>query len=104
VRAARAQIERLIELWALPNVTVQVMPARPGGHLAGDGPVSLLRFPEPGVPDLVCLEQHSYGLYPDAPQDVNHYLQVLNRLAIEAEPPAATLGALRRILADLGDG
>jgi hypothetical protein len=56
------------------------------------------------VPDLVCLEQHSYGLYPDAPQDVNHYLQVLNRLAIEAEPPAATLGALRRILADLGDG
>ncbi|MFI0352675.1 DUF5753 domain-containing protein [Actinomadura sp. 9N407] len=103
-RVTRAQLERLVELWARPHITIQVMPSAPGGQLAGDGPVSLLRFAEDEVPDLVYLEQSTYALYPDRPQDVNHYLQVLNRLAIEAGPPAATPGAIRRILAGLEHG
>jgi hypothetical protein len=101
VPVARAQIERLLELCALPHLVIQVIPAAPGGRLAGDGPIGLLRFPEADVPDLVYLEQSTYALYPDRPQDVNHYLQVLDRLAIEAAPPSATPDALHKILCRL---
>ncbi|WP_325050788.1 helix-turn-helix domain-containing protein [Actinomadura spongiicola] len=89
------QIRFLIDMARLPSVTVQVLPFASGGHAAECGPVTLLRFAEPELPDVVYLEQLAGALYPDRPADIARYRDVLNRLGVQAEPPARTPDLLR---------
>jgi transcriptional regulator with XRE-family HTH domain len=95
----RAQLQHLIEVAALPHVTVQVIPFHVGGHAAG-GPIAILRFAEPELPDVVFLEQLISAIYPTKQDDIDHYNQVMGRLGFAAEPPATTTAILRRIQAD----
>ncbi|WP_067794220.1 helix-turn-helix domain-containing protein [Actinomadura formosensis] len=95
----RAQLEHLIEMAALPNITVQVLPFTAGGHAAEGGPVTLLRFAEPELPDIVYLEQLTGALYPDRASDIARYRDVLNQLGVQAEPPSRTPEILRAVLA-----
>jgi hypothetical protein len=95
----RGQAEHLLRTGRRPNIAVQVMsagPATPDGHAAAGGPITILRFPEWELPDIVYLEQLAGGLYPHEPNDIHHYRQVLDRLGIEAKtaprPPASLTG------------
>jgi hypothetical protein len=97
----REQLEHLLELTALPNVILYVMPFRHGGHAAAGGPFSILRFVEPELPDVVYLEQLTSALYLDKSEEVDPYLAVMERLCLEAEPPSATPDILNRALRDL---
>ncbi len=92
----RAQLQHLITMSALPNVRIQVLPISFGPHVAVGGPFTILRFSEPDLPDIVYLEQLTSALYLDKTQDVEHYLKVMDRLCVEARPPAETI----RFLAD----
>nr|WP_242619426.1 helix-turn-helix transcriptional regulator [Actinomadura fibrosa] len=94
----RAQIRSLLEAAAEPNVTLQVLPFSAGGHAAEGGPVTVLRFAEPELPDVVYLEQLTGASYPDRPSDIVRYRDVLNRLGVQAEPPDRTLAFLERLL------
>lgn len=94
----RAQLEHLLELTGLPNVTLQVVPFRAGPHAAAGGPFTILRFPEPDLPDLVYLEQLNSALYLDQPADVTSYLTVMNHLCVQAETPAASKAMLSTLL------
>jgi len=93
----REQLRHLIEMCALPNVTLQVVPFERGGHAAAGGPFSILRFAEPDLPDIVYLEQLTSALYLDKREDVERYLAVMEQLCVEAEPVAATPRILRQI-------
>ncbi|MFF5208365.1 helix-turn-helix domain-containing protein [Streptosporangium sp. NPDC000396] len=97
----RAQIEHLIEIAQLPNVTIQIMSFNAGGHAGAAGPVTILRFPEGELTDVVYLEQLAGALYLDKPADVERYWHVMNRMVIEAERPDATVEILRRILKEI---
>lgn len=90
-----AQITHLAHIGRQANIALQVMPA---GNATGGGPVTVLRFPERELPDVVYLEQHTHGLYPHKPEDIHHYIQVLDRLGIEANKPADAKSVLDRIL------
>ena len=94
----RAQLRHLIEISALPNVTFQVIPFGAGGHAAAGGPFSILRFPEPDLPDVVYLEQLTSALYLDKREDLDHYLAVMERLCLEALPSEETPAVLETIL------
>ncbi|MFA1541015.1 helix-turn-helix transcriptional regulator [Actinomadura sp. DLS-62] len=94
----RAQIGHLAEMAERPNVTVQVLPFAAGGHAGESGPVTLLRFAEPELPDVVYLEQLTGALYPDRAADIARYRDVLNRLGVQAEPPSRTPEILRDAL------
>jgi transcriptional regulator with XRE-family HTH domain len=96
----RAQIEHLIRLCALPHVTVQVLPFSAGGHAGVGGPVTILRFPQDMLPDVVYLEQLAGAFYLDKAADITYYSDILNSLVVDAESPSATLGLLRRLLAE----
>jgi len=96
-----AQLQHLIDLSELPHVTIQLMPFQAAGHAAAGGPIALLRLPEPELPDMVYLEQLTSALYPERRGDVDYYRDIMNRLATQAERPAATPGILRRILREL---
>ncbi|MFF3255783.1 helix-turn-helix domain-containing protein [Actinacidiphila glaucinigra] len=95
------QLERLIEAAAMPNVTLQVAPFSVGGLATAGGPVTILRFLEPDLPDIVYLEQLTSSLYLDKQDDVDNYLAVMDRLSAEAEPPVRTPGFLREFLKHL---
>lgn len=94
----RAQVEHLIELSGRRNVTIQVLPFNTGGHAAVSGAFSILRFPEATLPDIVYLEQLTSALYLDKPADIDRYLQVMNRLALEAAQPGDSREMLLRVL------
>jgi hypothetical protein len=94
----RAQLRQLIKAAAVPYVTVAVMPFSRGCHAAAGGPVTILRFAEARIPDVVYLEQLNSACYPDKEADVDLYQHVMNSLVVGAEPPSATPAILRRIL------
>ncbi|MCW2903301.1 MAG: hypothetical protein JWO67_5566 [Streptosporangiaceae bacterium] len=97
----REQLRHLVEVTALPNVTLQVVPFAHGGHAAAGGPFSILRFAESDLSDVVYLEQLTSALYLDKREDVDRYLAVMERLCLEAEPVGATADILKRILDEL---
>jgi transcriptional regulator with XRE-family HTH domain len=94
----RAQLEHLIEMAGLPHVTIEIMPFSAGGHSAAGGSMTLLRFPEDEIPDVVYLEQLTSAIYVNKRADVDRYWHIMNRLVIEAEPPSTTVTTLRGIL------
>ncbi|WP_214411665.1 helix-turn-helix domain-containing protein [Sphaerisporangium fuscum] len=97
----RAQLDHLIRMSELPNVTIQMMPFGAGGHAAVGGPVSILRLPPAQLPDVVYLEQLGGALYPDKPAEIQQYWDVMNELCVDAERPAETVAAIRAMLKDL---
>jgi transcriptional regulator with XRE-family HTH domain len=94
----RAQIQHLLDLLDSPNVTIQVMPLHAGSHAADGGSFSILRFPEPDLPDIVYVEQLVSALYLDKPEHVDRYLQVMERLIVDSLPPDRTADMLAAIL------
>ncbi|TDC65302.1 XRE family transcriptional regulator [Actinomadura sp. GC306] len=96
----RAQIRYLAQMAHRPNITIQVLPFSVGGHAAEGGPMTLLRFAEPDLPDVVYLEQLTGALYPDRTSDIMRYRDVLNRLGVQAEPPTRTPAILADILGE----
>jgi hypothetical protein len=91
----RAQVQHLIEIADLPNVTLQVVPIYSRAYAAVGGPFTILRFAEPYLPDIVYLEQLTTALYLDKIQDVQHYMLVMDRLCVQAKSPAETIRFLR---------
>ncbi|MFC7642058.1 helix-turn-helix domain-containing protein [Streptosporangium lutulentum] len=93
----RGQIDHLLEALELPNVTVQIVPFSVGGHAAAGGPFSILRFSQPDLPDVVYMEQLTSAVYLEKREEVDSYLEVMERLCIEAEPASRTREILLRI-------
>jgi len=93
-----AQLEHLLQISELPNVTLQIVPFRAGPHAAAGGPFTLLRFPEPDLPDVVYLEQLHSALYLDQPDDVIDYMTVMDQLCVRAETGAASKDLLHTLL------
>jgi transcriptional regulator with XRE-family HTH domain len=97
-RVMHDQIEHLLEMTSLPNVTVQVLPFEFGIHAAAGGPFTILRFAEADLPDVVYLEQLNSAIYLDKRPEVEDYLAVMERVSVQAETPAETKALLRKKL------
>ena len=94
------QIERLIDLVGEPNITLQVMPFRYGGHAADGGAFTIMRFPETDLPDVVYMEYLTGAHYIDKPEEVERYAAVMERLSVAGTSPDRT----REILAGMLEG
>jgi hypothetical protein len=99
-KAMRIQIEHLIESTHMPNVTLQVMPFKSGGHAATGGAYSILRFPEQDLPDIVYIEHLTSALYLDKLEDLDQYTATMEALCVAAPPPSRTRDILGGILQD----
>lgn len=96
----RAQLRHLIELSQRPNVTIQILPFKVGGHAAAGGSFSVLHFAESDLTDIVYLEQLATAQYLEKPDMVGKYLAVMERLRAEAATPANSVERLQAILGD----
>jgi transcriptional regulator with XRE-family HTH domain len=95
----RAQIDRLIEAAAMPNVRLQVMPFAAGPHPAMYGPFHIFRFQIQELPDMVCAESLVGAVYFDERDDVSTFLEALDRMCAQAAPVQSTeafLGGIRK--------
>ncbi|UFQ19627.1 MULTISPECIES: helix-turn-helix domain-containing protein [Streptomyces] len=96
-----AQLRHLLEMTRLPNVTVQIAPFDLGGHAAAGGPITILRFLEPDLPDIVYLEQLTSALYLDKRDDVDHYLAVTDQLSAQASSPRDSRAMVEKLIRSL---
>jgi transcriptional regulator with XRE-family HTH domain len=95
----RAQLQHLIEMTELPNITIQVAPFDVGGHAAtGAGAFTILRFAQSDLPDIVYLEQLDSALYLDKKRDTDNYLTLMDSLCVQAQSPTETTNFLHQII------
>jgi transcriptional regulator with XRE-family HTH domain len=94
----RTQLRHLIEVAALPQVTIQVVPFARGGHAGAGGSFTILRFAEQDLPDLVYIEQLTGADYLEQRSDVEHYLEVADQLSGAALTPAATTHFIEQVV------
>ncbi|KIZ15193.1 helix-turn-helix domain-containing protein [Streptomyces natalensis] len=92
------QLRHLRSMAELPNITLQVAPFSLGGLAAAGGPITILRFLEPDLPDIVYLEQLTSALYLDKRDDVDHYLAVMDRLSAQSSSPRDSLALMDRLI------
>lgn len=98
-RVHGAQIDHLLELTALPNVVVQLLPWDLSGY-AAEHAFSMLRFAEPELPDLVYLEEMTGSTYLDKRSEVELYGRAMDRLTVDALDPERTKQFLAKLRAD----
>lgn len=80
VTVMREQLEYIVELAALPNVTIQVLPFSVGGHPATTTPYVILSFPDPDDNSVVYLDNLTVGIALEEPDQVVGYTIVHQRL------------------------
>ena len=100
----REQLEYMIEMSKLSNITIQVLPYSAGVHASVGNSFTMLRFSEAELPDIVYLEQLTSSLYLDKQQELELYRQVMDRLSVQAENPDESLKMLQRRVAELSVG
>jgi transcriptional regulator with XRE-family HTH domain len=87
----REQLKKLLEVASLPNVTLQVVPFRAGGHAGMEAPFLILGFPEQADPDVVYVEYSTSGVYLEQPDHVHRYTLMFDHLRAAALKPDDTL-------------
>jgi transcriptional regulator with XRE-family HTH domain len=97
----RAQVDRLVEALDLPRVRIQIMRYATGAHPGAFGPFHYFRFGFTELPDVVYTESLAGAVYVDQPDDVVSYLEVLDRMAVQAEPVARTRAILDELRKEL---
>lgn len=93
----RGQLAHLLELAALPNVEVQVIPREVVPYSALHGAFMIMSFPIPGDAGLVYVETRVRCLYFEQPHELQEYAQVMNHLRVLARPPEESSRLIDRI-------
>jgi transcriptional regulator with XRE-family HTH domain len=86
----QAQLERLLELSDLPNVTLRVIPYEAGALPAGNNKFIILGFAQPTVSDIVFIEGLTGDLYLEDSRDVEIYSTTFRTLVQLAASPDET--------------
>ncbi|WP_252783604.1 MULTISPECIES: helix-turn-helix domain-containing protein [Actinoallomurus] len=98
----REQLERLVELAELPNVTLQVLPLD-GPHPIATGSFTLLQFPQVGgikFHDVIYIEHQNGCSYLEEETETYRHRLSFERLSAEALPPAESVEMISRIARD----
>lgn len=93
----RAQLEHLLKVTELPNVTLQVAPFGVSAAAAGS-PITILRFAEPSLPDKVYLEHLTSAVYLDRQAEIDQYSLIMTRLGAAAYTPERSAQFIRELL------
>ncbi|MFF3458001.1 helix-turn-helix domain-containing protein [Streptomyces sp. NPDC002730] len=91
------QLERMLEVTKLRNVTVQVLPFDAGAYPT-TGPFTVLGFPEQEDPDMVYREGLTDSVYLEHPTDVTLYAEAFDHLRALALSPQRSAVLIKRVL------
>ena len=95
MKVLKQQIEYLLEMSALPHVSVQILPFARSG-LSAEHAFSLLRFGEPELPNIAYVEYLTGAHYIEKREEIEKYSRALDMLAVDAETPERSRGLLAK--------
>ncbi|MFC9977349.1 helix-turn-helix domain-containing protein [Spirillospora sp. NPDC127200] len=95
----RRQIAHLMEMAKLSNVVLQILPFARSSHTYASSAITVLRFVEHDLADIVYLEQLTSALYLDRETDVDVYTRVMNQASASALGPDESMRFLAGLLA-----
>jgi transcriptional regulator with XRE-family HTH domain len=98
-RVMHRQLLHLIEIAALPNVTMQVLSFAEGSGTAS--PFTILSFLDPADPDIVCLENDSGQQFIEESSTVQQYRHLFERLVSVAFTPEESLYFVHMVAREL---
>ncbi len=81
-----AQLAKILDISALPNITVQVLPYDVGAHPAVESNFTIVELPNP-TPGVVFVEGLIGSTYLERPEDLKRYHEIFNRLQSIALSP-----------------
>ncbi|RPF33799.1 helix-turn-helix transcriptional regulator [Streptomyces sp. TLI_185] len=91
------QLERMLEIQKLRNVTVQVLPFDAGAYPT-TGSFTILGFPEQEDPDVVYREGLTDSVYLEEPKDVTLYTKAFDHLRALALSPQRSVWLITKLL------
>jgi transcriptional regulator with XRE-family HTH domain len=97
----RLQLEHLLDMASLPNVSVQVIPFGGGAHPAMGRPFIVLVFPERIDPDVVYLEDLTRAMYLEDVDEVDRYNVFFNHLRATALSFDESASLITTVLKDM---
>lgn len=92
------QVRHLITMAELPRVRLQVLPVLSGERVAINSPLTILRFADPELPDVVYYQQQTTALCLDRDEDVQHYRALMDNVGVLAKSPTQTINHLSTLL------
>jgi len=97
----RAQLQRLMEVTALPRLTLQVLPFAAGAHAGLDGEFDLYSFAEAADQDVVFIENTISDLYLESADAIRRYNLLIDHLRAKALDPAHSAEFFARVAKEL---
>ncbi|GAA4633096.1 helix-turn-helix transcriptional regulator [Actinoallomurus vinaceus] len=94
----RAQLNHLLELGDLANISIQVVPYRAGVHAAIDGPFILLTFDS--YPDVLYVEHLMGCLYLEMPEETTRGSLVFDHLRASALNASDSRALIKEVARD----
>jgi hypothetical protein len=92
------QRRKLIEVAALPNVSMRIVPYGAGEHPFMGGSVALLEFPDVAHLDVIYLEGLAGDYYEEQPAEVKRYRDEFERLRSRALSEPSSISLIERLL------
>jgi len=102
-RVMAAQLAKILDMSALPNVKVQILPFELGAHPALESNFTILQLPDP-TPGVVFAEGMIGSTYLDRPEDLKRYHDVFSKLQSMALNPKDTGDLIAKFLRFYKDG
>ena len=94
-----AQLAKILDMAALPNVTVQVLPYEVGAHPAVESNFTILELPNP-TPGVVFVEGLIGSTYLERDDDLTRYQMIFRKLESIALSPKSSLDLIKKFLHD----
>jgi transcriptional regulator with XRE-family HTH domain len=94
------QLHHLVEMAALPNVTVRVLGFDAGAHPATNGPFAVLEFPDVDDPRIVCLDTLASTVYREGLREVGAYDLAHEKVRSLALDPDGSRALIARLAED----
>lgn len=91
------QLAKILQMAALPNVVVQVLPYDRGAHPAVESNFTILELPNP-APGVVFVEGLIGSTYLERPEDLKRYHEIFSKLRSIALDPKGTADLIANIL------
>jgi transcriptional regulator with XRE-family HTH domain len=92
-----AQLAKILDVSALPNVKVQILPFERGAHPALESNFTILRLPDPAT-GVVFVEGMIGSTYLDQPKDLGRYHDVFDELQSIALNPQDSSDLIAKLL------
>jgi len=90
----RQQLEHLITVTELPNVTLQVLPFPAGAHAGMDGTFAMLLYEESANQNFVFASNAAGGLFLEKDDELDRYAFIFDQLRSSALRPDDSIGMI----------